>query len=153
MFFLVGLTRNSDFVQNKTFLSEGQVLSYFAGTLYLYYDMVFQDEVNVTLTFDNKVKIIDFSLYTFHILCVHVLGYDKVWHVKGLALIFHLEIDNRGRSKTKLYNKVMTTLFQQPSSLSSVAIFQQHQCMEFTFSLSLTRLLPYLTMHNTAGIL
>jgi hypothetical protein len=41
MFFLVGLTRNSDFVQNKTFLSEGQVLLYFAGTLYLYYDMVF----------------------------------------------------------------------------------------------------------------
>jgi hypothetical protein len=43
-------------------------------------------------------------------------------------LDLHLEIANRGRLKSKLYNKR-----NDFTSLSSVAIFQHHQLMEFAF--------------------
>ena len=48
---------------------------------------------------------------------------------------YHLEIANRGRLKTKLYNKR-----DDFASLSSVAIFQHHQLMEFAFHNSILEL-------------
>jgi hypothetical protein len=43
-----------------------------------------------------------------------------------------IEIDNRGRLKTHIYH-VLTSLSQKSTSHSLVAIFHQHQHIEFTF--------------------
>jgi hypothetical protein len=45
----------------------------------------------------------------------------------------YLEIDNGGRLKQNSTTNAMTLLFQLSTSPSSVAIFQHHQRMEFTF--------------------
>jgi hypothetical protein len=48
-------------------------------------------------------------------------------------LDIHLEINNGGRLKTKLYDNAMTSLFQQLTSSSSVAIFQHPHHLELPF--------------------
>jgi len=57
-------------------------------------------------------------------------------------LDLHLEIDNGGRLKTKLYDRLMTSLFQLSTSPSSVPIFQ-HQVNHYEISIS--QMTMYLT--------